>query len=303
MLNSLQINFNHWAILKKHFFIIFCLFTVSSYSAKASLKNDTIQIVSWNIQMLPDVFAAFSKRVRKKQKIRCPKIIQYLNASDFDIVVLQEVFDKQRVDELEKGLKTIYPYTLRPVKEGFSLKLSSGVMILSKYPMELVKHVIFGVSKKSDWGAQKGCSLVKVKLNNRSILLAGTHLDSKSEISRNMQYNITNDEIIKPYMNDTVPMFLAGDFNTIKSTKDYDKMMTLFNLKNHELKDERPYTFDEFNSWNSKGYKSWIDFIFYQKTEKIKITDQNIFRPKMQYEKATVDLADHYQIVLEAVIY
>ena len=76
-----------------------------------------------------------------------------------------------------------------------------------------------------------------------------------------------------------------------------------FDLENYELDDERPYTYDEYNSWNSKGYKSWIDFIFYQKTEKIKITDQNIFRPKMQYEKSTIDLADHYQTVLEAVIY
>ena len=35
-----------------------------------------------------------------------------------------------------------------PQKEGLTLKLSSGVMILSKYPFELVKHVVFNVSKK-----------------------------------------------------------------------------------------------------------------------------------------------------------
>ncbi|MFL2585910.1 MAG: endonuclease/exonuclease/phosphatase family protein [Parvicellaceae bacterium] len=303
MRNLSPIKFNYWLALKNISLSIFCLFILIPFNTKASESNDTIQIVSWNIQMLPDIFAPFSKRLRKKQKIRCPKIIQYLNASDFDIVILQEVFDKQRVNELEDGLKVIYPHILRPIKEGASLKLSSGVMILSKYPTELIDHVIFGVSKKSDWGAQKGCSLIKVKINNRSILVGGTHLDSKSEVSRNMQYHITKEQIIKPYFNDSVPMFLAGDFNTIKSSKDYEKMITLFDLENYELDDERPYTFDEYNSWNSKGYKSWIDFIFYQKTEKIKITDQNIFRPKMQYEKSTIDLADHYQIVLEAVIY
>ena len=76
----------------------------------------------------------------------------------------------------------------------------------------------------------------------------------------------------------------------------------LFNLENYPLKDHRPYTFDEFNSWNQKGYKAWIDFIFYQKTKKIEVLDQYILRPVMNYKKTKMDLSDHYQIVLKAVI-
>ena len=97
-------------------------------------------------------------------------------------------------------------------------------------------------------------------------------------------------------------MFLAGDFNVNKTSASYDSLSRLFDLENYHLKDDRPYTFDEFNSWNEKGYKAWVDFIFYQKTKKIEVLDQYILRPVITYKKNKMDLSDHYQIVLKAVI-
>ena len=297
------INLNRFKLHKKLIMTLGCCFILSSFSAKNNSNCDTIKIASWNIQMTPNIFSPFIEIARKKQKKRCPKIIQYLNASEFDIVILQEVFDKKISKEIQKGLSTRYPYILSPIKEGFSIKLSSGVMILSKHPFKLVDHVIFGVSKKIDKAAQKGCSLIKVNINNKSILVGGTHLDSKNELSKKTQYKILKEKIIDPNINDSIPMFLAGDFNTDFSDTTYHEMISILGLTNSSLEDERPYTFDEFNSWNNKGYKAWIDFILYQKTKKIKISDYYILRPKMQLDKNTIDLADHYQIILEAIIY
>ena len=276
---------------------------VIALSLNFKAQNDTIKIASWNIQMIPKIYAPFTKLARKKQKVRTPKIIQYLNSTDFDIIVLQEVFDKSISKKFKADLKINYPYCLMPQKEGLTLKLSSGVMILSKYPFELVKHVVFNVSKKSDRGAQKGCSLVKINVNDKDIFLAGTHLDSKSNNSRTLQYQITNDEILKPYINDSIPLIIAGDFNTDFKSSQYDSMMTSFELKNFELNDDRPFTFDEFNTWNAKGYKAWIDFIFFQENKNIKVFNQYILRPVMKFKNSKMDLADHYQIVIEAVIY
>ena len=135
------------------FNLIICSLPFNYY---AITKNDTIKIASWNIQMIPRIYAPFTKLARKKQKVRTPKIIQYLNSTNFDIIVLQEVFDKSISNKFKTDLKTKYPYCLMPQKEGFTFKLSSGVMILSQYPLELIKHVVFDVSKKSDKGAQKG---------------------------------------------------------------------------------------------------------------------------------------------------
>ena len=204
--------------------IIFLFFTIPSVKSQLQ-KNDTIKIATWNVQLLPELYSPVSKLLRKKQKIRSPKIIQYLNASKFDVVVLQEVFDKKRAKEFVSNLSITYPYILKPIKNGRSIKLSSGLMILSKYPFELVKHEIFNVSKKSDRWAQKGCSLIKIKINQKSILIAGLHLDSKSEVSRNLQYELVNEKIIKPYVSDSIPFYLAGDFNTDIKSKDYLQML------------------------------------------------------------------------------
>lgn len=268
-----------------------------------AVENDTIKIVSWNIQMLPRSYSPLTKLVRKKQKSRLPKIIQYLNSTDFDIVVLQEVFDKLIANKFQSDLGIKYPYTLNPIKQGFNWKLSSGVMILSKYPFDLVDHVIFKVSKKSDRGAQKGCSIVKINIKDKSVFLAGTHLDSKNKDSRNLQFSLINEKIIKPYINDSIPFFLAGDLNTNYNSTQYDSMMVEFNLLNFGLNDDRPYTYDEFNSWNEMGYNAWIDFILYQKSRKVEVLNQYILRPTMKYKNKKMDLSDHYQIVMETVIY
>jgi endonuclease/exonuclease/phosphatase family metal-dependent hydrolase len=247
-----------------------------------AIENDTIKIVSWNIKMVPKVLGLLTKSARKKQKERTPRIIQYLNNSNFDIVILQELFDQSISKKFCQDLSINYPYILSPIKEGFTVKMNSGVMILSKYPYELMAHEIFNVSKKTDNLAQKACSLIKININGKKILIGGTHLDSRNE--------------------ESVPMFLAGDFNVNNPSNSYDSLARLFNLENYQLNDDRPYTFDEFNSWNEKGYKSWIDFIFYQKTKKVEVVDQYILRPVMTYKKTKMDLSDHYQIVLKAVI-
>ena len=293
-------------MIKKIIYLyILCQFSILPIELKATkaTKNDTIKIVSWNIKIVPKALGLFTKSARKKQKDRAPRIIQYLNNTNFDIVILQELFDQSITKKFSQDLSINYPFILSPIKEGFTLKMTSGVMILSKYPYELIAHEIFNVSKKTDNTAQKACSLIKVDINGKKILLAGTHLDSRNKESRISQSKLTKEKIINPYINDTVPMFLAGDFNVNKTSASYDSLVKLFGLETYQLNDDRPFTFDEFNSWNEKGYKAWIDFIFYQNSKKIEVLDQYIVRPVMMYKKTKLDLSDHYQIVLKSVIH
>ena len=288
-------------IRKKVSIILIIIGITNSLSAQKS--GDSLTIASWNIQMLPKVYQPFTKLTRKKQSIRAPKIIQYLNAADFDLIVLQEVFDRSIQKEIAKGLIVNYPYQQLPIKEGFTWKLSSGVMILSKYPIKFLKNVIFNTSKKSDKAAQKSCVLVQVEIGSKTLLLGGTHLDSKSQESRYLQYEMTKNEILTPYLNDSLPFYLAGDFNTSSSHEDYKKMISNFGLTSFSLDDERPYTYDEYNTWNETGVRSWIDFIFYNENQHHQPFKQYILRPTLSFKGSKMDMADHYQIVLETVIY
>ena len=69
---------------------------------------------------------------------------------------------------------------------------------------------------------------MRLSIGNKKIFVGGTHLDSKSQESRLMQYEITKNEILNPYISDSIPFYLAGDFNTSKEHEDYKKMMDDF---------------------------------------------------------------------------
>ena len=249
--------------------------------------------------MLPDLYVPFTKLVRKKQKVRLPEIIKYLEKSDYDLIVLQEVFDVQMKNKLSKGLSNAYPYMQMPIKKGWGIKLSNGVMFLSKHPVELIDKVIFNVSKKSDRMAQKGCALIEMRFHGQNILVAGTHLDSKGQETRDKQYQMIKDKIIDPYKSLEKNFLLAGDLNTEVKSKAFERMIQLFDLENSTLKEARPYTYDGDNSWITYDNKGWIDYILHQLTPNTKVINQYIIRPKMSYKNNTMDLADHYGIVLE----
>ena len=292
--------------MSKHILFLFFFFSCyQCFSAheEHSLKKDTLKVLSWNIQMLPNLYAPFTKLVRKKQKIRLPEIIKYLEKSNFDIIVLQEVFDIQMKNKLKKQLSNAYPYMQLPIKKGWGIKLSNGVMFLSKHPINLIDKVIFNVSKKSDRMAQKGCALVELDFYDQHILVAGTHLDSKGQKVRDKQYNMVKEQIIGPYKSSQKNFFLAGDLNTEQNSEAFKKMIALFELNNYPLNEENPYTFDSENSWINYKNKGWIDYILYQIKPENKIINQYIIRPKMSYKNKPMDLADHYGIVLEIMIY
>ena len=85
-------------------FLLFCYSQCYSKTVAKKETNDTLKILSWNIQMLPSFYAPFTKLVRKKQSKRIPEIIKYLEKSTYDVVVLQEVFDVQMRNKLKKQL-------------------------------------------------------------------------------------------------------------------------------------------------------------------------------------------------------
>ncbi len=251
--------------------------------------------------MLPNLYSPFSKYLRKKQKQRLPEIMKFLDSSKFDILILQEVFDVQITKKLITGLLPSYPYIQKPIKKGRGIKLSNGIMILSKYPLKYLHHIRFKDAKGNDKMAQKGCVLVEVTINNKKWMIAGTHLNSGNQEIRDLQYQQIKKDLLLPYHSDTIPFILTGDLNTAKNSQAYNEMIALFDLTCSALNDQRPYTYDSMNSWNQIKYNVWIDYLLHNLKDD-KILNQYILRPTMKIKNKSVDLADHYAIVLSVAI-
>ena len=77
--------------------------------------------------------------------------------------------------------------------------------------------------------------------------------------------------------------------------------MELFQLRCPELNEQRPFTYDSKNSWNQANYNVWIDYLLHNLNKK-NILKHYIIRPTMVFKNKTMDLADHYGIVLKIAI-
>src|SRR6185312_47877 len=105
-------------------------------------KRSNLKILTWNIQMLP-TFGFLSEDLQKKQGLRAPWIIEYLNQQDYDIVALEEVIDRQITEDLKAGLKSKYPHIVAPPSKSGISGTSGGILLASRIPLTYVAHIVY----------------------------------------------------------------------------------------------------------------------------------------------------------------
>lgn len=101
---------------------------------------------------------------------RIPNYIAEFRSGTYDILCLQEVWSGIRTtypDMLWEGLKDVYPYNVSTEPQpltALNLGLDSGLMILSKYPIESYDFHKFGNSSGIDGLSGKGAMTAHIKV-------------------------------------------------------------------------------------------------------------------------------------------
>jgi endonuclease/exonuclease/phosphatase family metal-dependent hydrolase len=282
--------------------LIFLLFTVQSRAQEPPESTISIKVLSWNIQMLPNFFRAFSPSLRKMQAKRLPWIVDYIKSQDFEVIVFQEVFDVECKRRLRRQLKKIYPYQVKPINKG--RMTSNGILIVSKHPMKYIDHVVYAKGSGADGMAAKGCVLAELTKGGLTFQLAGTHLQAGSGIAqqhRDQQYKDIR-KLLDKNKKENVPQIVAGDMNTRKSEPEvYNRMLKEMDVEDFPLNEEEPFTVDGNNSWNAPDKKgNQIDYVFLRKQESNStIVQQKVLRPRKKTKGMIIDLADHYGIMTD----
>jgi endonuclease/exonuclease/phosphatase family metal-dependent hydrolase len=288
---------------------------VSVYSFPA-YAQDTLKILTWNIQMLPNVTKGNSRATRAKA------IVDQLNTRNYDVIVFQELFHKRARKIVTKGLTQKYPYHT-PVlnKKSLAFKTNGGVMIFSKHTISGCHQIRFQSRTGFDRMSRKGAILADISFNNKEIQVAGTHLQAfgAQEIMYN-QYNQINGELLLPNYKSGVPQFICGDFNTLKSLPPklpdnvsqtfvdrlarYQVMLQTLQAADGDLTGEQQFTMDRpYNDLcvTRKEYRLLLDYILlrsdrpqpYSIQRKVQIIRQR-WSPEHQ------DLSDHFAV--EAIV-
>ena len=112
------------------------------------------KIITWNVN---GIFIYINNEKLKR-------IIKIINNLDADLICLQECFDNTIKDSIINNLKFQYPYFISgSLKKRFVVGEDSGLLVLSKLPIEHVKFHSFKYSCGLDgWFSNKGVLYFRV---------------------------------------------------------------------------------------------------------------------------------------------
>lgn len=270
-----------------------------------------LQILTWNIQLLPVVFWPFHWRFRSKQCIRIPWITSHLNEQDYDVIVFQEIFSKSMTRKIRKQLKSEYPYQVRPQNKKCTLKFSDGVLIVSKIPIKEIDYVFFEDGYGNNRTSNKGCVIVEGEKEGIPFQLLGTHLQSMNEEEahevRESQSRQMKTALLDKHFDAQVPQFIAGDLNVRKSTPLwYNSILDILDAEDIPLNEERPYTFDNENYWVEKFHTHddvQLDYILLRDNEtETSIENLEVKRLRKEHKGKIIDYADHYGVLAKVLL-
>jgi len=191
---------------------------VASLSLSATEINE-IKILSYNVWGMP-----FPIRTKPKGLKIMPKELPKLKAH---IIGMQEVFTK-RAKKL--GKMPEYPYKAWGAdKKGIKV-LSSGLLILSKFPITKRDTISFDSCSGMDCFARKGAQYARISIPHYGeIDVINTHLNA----GKNKKVKIKQLEQLLKFVQSKKshrPMILMGDFNFKPSDIYYEDFSTDFGL-------------------------------------------------------------------------
>jgi endonuclease/exonuclease/phosphatase family metal-dependent hydrolase len=264
-----------------------------------------LKMLTWNIQMLP-TFPSVAA-LNKGQAMRAPWIIDYLNASDYSVVCLQEVIDPKMTALLQDGLKKTFPYIVSADAKGGFSGTSGGILFVSRIPIKYVDHIVYKNVKGVDALAEKGCVLVAGEHNGVPFQIAGTHLQAGFNEVKDKQIPEIAEGILQKHKQEGTPQFLVGDMNIDTADADrYALLLKTTEMQDFPLDDKSPFTVDSENSWKEGKRKKGggrIDHVLLNaRGTKTTVTRQTVQRARREHEGKTIDLADHYGVVAEVTL-
>jgi endonuclease/exonuclease/phosphatase family metal-dependent hydrolase len=212
------------------------------FNACGSDDGNAFTVLTWNIFMMPEWLGESPRNLP-----RAAAIAAALLEHDFDILCLQKVFDDAAREVLEGALAEKYPYNYGPANDSSSLKLNSGVWILSRHSMTDYQTIQFDACANVECWSRKGAILVSGSCGEAPFRLIATHLQGEEGPSftaahqrvRDLQMAQIHEQLVLPHREPGVPFVFCGDFGTPRFTDDgheetasYRGMLRTFDAEN-----------------------------------------------------------------------
>ncbi|MFN8276453.1 MAG: sphingomyelin phosphodiesterase [Chitinophagales bacterium] len=292
--------------MKSAIIVLLGLLTVQTVwggdNATPAAPERDLKILSWNIYMLPALVPMAGRLERAKG------IVDTLQKTDYDIIVFQEAFHRKAVTAIHDGLKSKYPYSYGPFNPANSpFKISSGVWVLSRIPLQVLDSIEYHDKKDVDCFARKGAVLLQGEFNGKKFQLMGTHMQSNENRAdiRSLQFQQMHRELLYKHHIDGIPQILCGDMNTEATIqKEYCEMLNCLDAENADYEGIQKETYDGVTNrlaelaW--KKQKTTFDYILLRSNgAKIRSIRRYVSVMRKLWKKDRFDLSDHYGVSCE----
>ncbi len=238
--------------------------------------------------------------VPESQDRRAPLMAGQLKG--YDVVLLQEVFSDWHRDLLLDGLAADYPYRTRVVGHDRGFRQDGGVLILSKWPIEVEFQRRFGkICTGNDCLADKGVIYARIRKGDHRFHVFATHLQSGkgNAVTRTRQMAVIRQLIDSMALPAWEPVLIGGDLNTnlYSDTRngDFSRMARTLNAAHPAAppgQRHRP-TLDPDDNRTSSKDPGYVDFLLYSSAH---------LRPRAAYNAARslsargITLSDHLAV-------
>jgi endonuclease/exonuclease/phosphatase family metal-dependent hydrolase len=206
-------------------------------------RMSRLRILAWNIWMMPEALPGLSPQNVERARAIGLELLR----RDYDVVCLAKAFDRAARSTLLDALGRRYPYHYGPINDG-GLLLNGGVWVLSRVELTGYRTIVFRDSVGAECFSNKGAMFLRGEVGGRRFQLVATHLQGDDRTGyvahkqrvRDRQMRQIVDELIRPYAQLELPLFVCGDMSTPRftvrwprvETQPYRNMLALFGAQN-----------------------------------------------------------------------
>jgi len=198
--------------MRSFIFAIYVLATVAIAQPALSFPLKVLQLNTWGVPLMVEDTFRYGEAMRRIEE-RSP-----------DVILLEEVFSK-------KGKRAFhseaYPYEAEG-PSAFPRLVSSGVRVLSRYPILHTAQTAFRRCHGTDCLSRKGAVLVILELpGGWRLNVVATHLDSSDRVNIHLSQLAQIRSLVEREGDPNAPLVLGGDLNFKEDSIEYPYAMKM----------------------------------------------------------------------------